>query len=125
MEKESNTVTLFSNPIITIKTLVQVLFELFISLLKTLKNKYVLATTAISMILLILFPTIRQISWFITFWILTGVASSIGLGTGLHTFVLYLLPHVASVMTATAKCGGIAPPMLPSRYNFEYFGPCV
>lgn len=31
------------------------------------------------------------------YWILLGVASSIGLGTGLHTFVLYLGPWIAKV----------------------------
>lgn len=33
-----------------------------------------------------------------------GVASSIGLGTGLHTFVLYLGPHIAKVTMATNEC---------------------
>lgn len=31
------------------------------------------------------------------YWIILGVASSIGLGTGLHTFVLYLGPWIAKV----------------------------
>ena len=37
---------------------------------------------------------------FAAYWILLGVASSIGLGTGLHTFVLYLGPHIARVTLA-------------------------
>jgi hypothetical protein len=32
---------------------------------------------------------------FAAYWIGLGVASSIGLGTGLHTFILYLGPHIA------------------------------
>jgi len=32
---------------------------------------------------------------FALYWIGLGVASSIGLGTGLHTFILYLGPHIA------------------------------
>nr|CDQ04438.1 Bm6390 [Brugia malayi] len=34
------------------------------------------------------------------YWIGLGVLSSIGLGTGLHTFILYLGPHIASVTMA-------------------------
>lgn len=39
--------------------------------------------------------TIVDLTIFATYWIGLGVASSIGLGTGLHTFVLYLGPHIA------------------------------
>ena len=34
-----------------------------------------------------------------------GVLSSVGLGTGLHTFLLYLGPHIASVTMAAYECG--------------------
>ena len=43
-----------------------------------------------------------------------GVASSIGLGTGLHTFVLYLGPHIAKVTMVAYECHYV-PQMLPSR----------
>jgi hypothetical protein len=33
-------------------------------------------------------------------WVLLGVLSSVGLGTGLHTFVLYLGPFIAKVTMA-------------------------
>eukprot|EP01132_Coremiostelium_polycephalum_P002909 gene2909-3626_t len=36
-------------------------------------------------------------------WIGLGVLSSIGLGTGLHTFVLYLGPHIAKVTLAATE----------------------
>ncbi|KAK3812404.1 MAG: hypothetical protein JOS17DRAFT_690712, partial [Linnemannia elongata] len=39
------------------------------------------------------------------YWILLGVASSIGLGCGLHSFVLFLGPHIASVTLTAYKCG--------------------
>ncbi|KAF9212292.1 Vacuolar membrane protease [Podila verticillata] len=39
------------------------------------------------------------------YWTLLGVASSIGLGTGLHTFILFLGPHIAEVTLAAYKCG--------------------
>lgn len=41
-----------------------------------------------------------DIGIFSGYWILLGVASSIGLGSGLHTFVLYLGPHIAKVTMA-------------------------
>jgi len=38
-------------------------------------------------------------------WIGLGVLSSVGLGTGLHTFLLYLGPHIAAVTMAAYECG--------------------
>ena len=52
-----------------------------------------------------------------------GVASSIGLGTGLHTFVLYLGPHIAKVTMVAYECGYI-PEMLPSRWSYRTFQDC-
>ena len=41
---------------------------------------------------------------FIIYWVGLGIASSIGLGTGLHTFILYLGPHIAQVVIAANEC---------------------
>ena len=54
---------------------------------------------------------------FSVYWLLLGVASSIGLGTGLHTFILYLGPHIAKVALTSTMCG-LVPEMLPSRWKF-------
>lgn len=40
-------------------------------------------------------------------WVALGVASSIGLGSGLHTFVLYLGPHIAVFTLKAMKCGRV------------------
>nr|XP_016485947.1 PREDICTED: vacuole membrane protein KMS1-like [Nicotiana tabacum] len=40
-------------------------------------------------------------------WLALGVASSIGLGSGLHTFVLYLGPHIALLTIKSVSCGRI------------------
>lgn len=56
-------------------------------------------------------------------WVGLGVASSIGLGTGLHTFVLYLGPHIAKVTLVAFECNSI-PNMLPSRWAYETFADC-
>src|SRR3990167_11544852 len=39
--------------------------------------------------------TFDEIAKFVGWWVVLGILSSIGLGTGLHTFVLYLAPHMA------------------------------
>ena len=39
------------------------------------------------------------------YWVGLGVLSSVGFGTGLHTFLLYLGPHIASVTIAAWECG--------------------
>lgn len=53
-----------------------------------------------------------QISWCL-YWVGLGVLSSVGLGTGLHTFLLYLGPHIASVTLAAYECGGLNFPQPP------------
>ncbi|KAK6915578.1 SNARE associated Golgi protein [Dillenia turbinata] len=40
-------------------------------------------------------------------WLALGVASSIGLGSGLHTFVLYLGPHIALFTIKAMQCGRV------------------
>ena len=44
---------------------------------------------------------------FAVWWIGLGVASSIGLGSGLHTFVLYLGPHIAKFALRASQCGRV------------------
>uniref|UniRef100_A0A1B6CZY1 Vacuole membrane protein 1 n=1 Tax=Clastoptera arizonana TaxID=38151 RepID=A0A1B6CZY1_9HEMI len=53
-----------------------------------------------------------RFSWSM-YWMGLGVLSSIGLGTGLHTFVMYLGPHIASVTLAGYECGGLNFPEPP------------
>nr|AFK33650.1 unknown [Lotus japonicus] len=40
-------------------------------------------------------------------WVVLGIASSIGLGSGLHTFVLYLGPHIAFFTLKAMRCGRV------------------
>ena len=60
---------------------------------------------------------------FAMYWVGLGVASSIGLGTGLHTFILYLGPHIAQVVIGSNECNRV-PELMPSRWQFEHFAPC-
>ncbi|KAK8555206.1 hypothetical protein V6N12_009359 [Hibiscus sabdariffa] len=53
---------------------------------------------------------IEEVSQYVQFglwWIVLGVASSIGLGSGLHTFVLYLGPHIAFFTIKAMQCGRV------------------
>ncbi|VDK53149.1 unnamed protein product [Anisakis simplex] len=47
------------------------------------------------------------------YWLGLGVLSSVGLGTGLHTFILYLGPHIASVTLAAYECNSLDFPEPP------------
>uniref|UniRef100_A0A7N0T7R4 Vacuole membrane protein KMS1 n=1 Tax=Kalanchoe fedtschenkoi TaxID=63787 RepID=A0A7N0T7R4_KALFE len=50
---------------------------------------------------------LRHYVWFVFWWVALGVASSIGLGSGLHTFVLYLGPHIAFFTIKAMQCGRV------------------
>lgn len=54
----------------------------------------------------------KKVLWS-AYWVGLGVLSSIGLGTGLHTFLLYLGPHIAAVTLAAYECGGLNFPEPP------------
>ncbi|CAM9649253.1 unnamed protein product, partial [Phaeothamnion confervicola] len=42
---------------------------------------------------------------FVVWWVGLGVLSSVGLGTGMHTGVLFLFPHIMKVCLAAEECG--------------------
>ncbi|XP_062582723.1 vacuole membrane protein 1-like [Saccostrea cucullata] len=54
----------------------------------------------------------RTLLWW-GYWIGLGVLSSVGLGTGLHTFLLYLGPHIAAVTLAAYECNSVDFPEPP------------
>ena len=49
------------------------------------------------------------------YWFILGIASSIGFGSGLHTFLLYLGPHIVHLTHYAHKCG------LPDNASFNLF----
>jgi membrane protein YqaA with SNARE-associated domain len=57
--------------------------------------------------------TIESLLFWTLYWLGLGIASSIGLGTGLHTFLLYLGPFIAQVTLAAYECGSIKFPRPP------------
>lgn len=94
----------FSNRLLENKLLIAVLVGL-IAILSTLYhipgNHQTLVTS------------IRANLWFAIYWVGLGVLSSVGLGTGLHTFLLYLGPHIASVTLAAYECNSLNFPQPP------------
>ncbi|KAJ2162752.1 hypothetical protein GGF46_000477 [Coemansia sp. RSA 552] len=57
------------------------------------------------------------IGWY-SYWTVLGVLSSIGLGAGLHTFVLFLGPHIARVTLTAHECTSMAFPVRgPSAFQ--------
>jgi len=57
--------------------------------------------------------TLRSSIFWYGYWIVLGILSSIGLGTGFHTFFIFLVPHIVEVTTAAYTCGNL---------NFKVFG---
>lgn len=54
----------------------------------------------------------KKVLWCL-YWVGLGILSSVGLGTGLHTFLLYLGPHIAQVTLAAYECGSLDFPEPP------------
>ena len=44
---------------------------------------------------------------FLVWWVGLGVLSSIGLGTGMHSGLLFLFPHILKVCRSAEACGGV------------------
>jgi len=54
----------------------------------------------------------EKILW-CSYWVWLGILSSVGFGSGLHTFVLYLGPHIAKVTLAAFECNSLDFPEPP------------
>lgn len=125
LRKERESIKLWTHPVLTIKYCVLEASALF----QTYKRSFFNHKKTIGLIFLLLagFFTlwyipgqhqiyvewIRQNAFFVVYWVGLGVISSIGLGTGLHTFLLYLGPHIASVTLAAYECGSLDFPEPP------------
>jgi len=57
--------------------------------------------------------TLQGYTFSATFWLFTGILSSIGLGTGLHTGLLFLFPHIIDISLASEICNSL---------NFDIIG---
>ena len=103
-EQDFNEISVFTAPLTSLnvlgKLLTRSLFQAGRFIVKNLVVIIVIAVLFASFMLLEGPHTeyrkeLIDISIFAFYWLILGIASSIGLGTGLHTFVLYLGPHIA------------------------------
>lgn len=130
-KKEPSSITLLSHPLITLKTLFFIIKDAILNTFSFLLSHTTILVIIGFIFLLSLFENpfsklLRDSSIIVyscVYWLLLGVASSIGLGTGLHTFVLYLGPHIAKVTLAANECSYF-PVFNPNRWEFQDFLPC-
>ena len=109
-------VRLVTAPITTLNLFAQILWEYThttaVYLLSHRTLLYSLLSTAALFLLLYTLPgphqphlsTLSHWLYFSALWLTLGVLSSVGLGTGLHTFVLYLGPYIAKTTLAVTEC---------------------
>ena len=97
-------ISIFNSPILSLRVLLSSAWQLVKDILSWCLSHILIIILVIAILAAFLNlpgphePYRAEIIDFTTFaayWIGLGVASSIGLGTGLHTFILYLGPHIA------------------------------
>ncbi|CAI2166013.1 11714_t:CDS:2 [Funneliformis geosporum] len=126
LERQRSTVSLYTSPVLVITYFLAYLIQQVKSAVEYAQlRKWVITSIPLLGILIqfallidgehqnVIYQVQSYIFWY-CYWIGLGIASSIGLGTGLHTFVLFLGPHIAEVTWAAYKCGNL---------DFETFGP--
>lgn len=125
-------VTIFNSPFLSFQILFSLSFSWVSSLIGLILRHLLplfLLSFLLSTLLLSSGPHQPVIAWIEEvgvwgmWWVGLGIASSIGLGTGLHTFVLYLGPHIAKVTLVAYECNAL-PAMLPSRWTYQSFSDC-
>lgn len=129
---EFKEVSLIRNPIVTLSTFIIIIIEKFLQIIKFVLKNYLILLIVFTYLFFNYINTpfkadiqyFNKILYYCGYWILLGIASSIGLGTGLHTFVLYLGPYIAKVTLAANECSYF-PEMNPNRWEFKDFKPCI
>ncbi|KAG6668360.1 vacuole membrane protein KMS1-like [Carya illinoinensis] len=119
-QQEVENLTLRTQPLKTLKFFILASFQYVKQLILYLLAKggwiMLLSTVAAASAILVVAidgpheKHVEELSRYIQFglwWIALGVASSIGLGSGLHTFVLYLGPHIAFFTIKAMQCGRV------------------
>uniref|UniRef100_A0A023EV67 Putative secreted protein n=1 Tax=Aedes albopictus TaxID=7160 RepID=A0A023EV67_AEDAL len=124
-QAKTNSLVIWKSPILTTKYAILEIISLLQCygkrLIQQRKLMVALATLIIVVTTLCLVPgshqqiikLVKSKGIFIIYWTGLGVLSSVGLGTGLHTFLLYLGPHIASVTLAAYECNSLDFPEPP------------
>ncbi|WAR03410.1 VMP1-like protein [Mya arenaria] len=115
-KQERESIVLWRSPVRTIRYFFLEASVLLYLLGKRLYNrkKAVALCVLISLILLAVYHvegahqetvgSVEKTFLWCAYWVGLGILSSVGLGTGLHTFLLYLGPHIAAVTLAAYEC---------------------
>lgn len=108
--------SIWRSPIVTIRLFLEVVFIFFLTWAKTIfKHPF---TLFIAAPLLVTYVISNQLEGphqeflnemefvfeFIVWWFGLGVLSSVGLGTGMHTGILFLFPHIFKVCVVASRC---------------------
>ncbi|XP_068901927.1 vacuole membrane protein 1 isoform X2 [Tenebrio molitor] len=123
--KEKESLVLWKRPLTTVEYSTREVFVLLTTYgKKVLEHKKIVLLMSISLLssyLLIntagphqsfIQVAYKKLLW-CSYWIGLGILSSVGLGTGLHTFLLYLGPHIAAVTLAAYECESLNFPEPP------------
>lgn len=125
IQSKTNSLVLWKSPIITVKYAALEISSLLQCYGKRLLQRRKLMMALVALILVIttlclvpgshqkIIQLVKSNGLFIIYWTGLGVLSSVGLGTGLHTFLLYLGPHIASVTLAAYECNSLNFPEPP------------
>lgn len=49
--------------------------------------------------------TLTNVAYMVYYWVVLGILSSVGLGSGLHTFLIFVLPYIGYVSKKMYRCG--------------------
>ena len=80
------------------------LYNLIKYSMNNLKKYIILISCLMSMSYLVFGDNMIQTSKFIIWWLVLGILSSIGFGSGMHTGLLFLFPHIMYTCLAAEEC---------------------
>lgn len=123
--EQRKTLVLWKKPLQTLKHFVlELKHQLWEGFNKLLSSKWIMSLLCVATLLYFLSISFRgshteylqkwtaQFQW-CGYWVALGIMSSAGFGTGLHTFLLYLGPHIAKVTLAAYECMSVDFPEPP------------
>eukprot|EP00889_Picochlorum_renovo_P001911 jgi/Picre1/28941/NNA_004335.t1 len=118
LTKERTRLTLFGSPLLTLKYFyLSALDSIWLFVRWTVAHP---ATLFVVLPVLVLYvflkiagvqeDTIEQIEFsseFVVWWMGLGILSSIGFGSGMHSGLLFLFPHILKICLASERCGNL------------------
>ena len=119
LKAQRRRVRLLTSPITTLTLFAEIVWEYVhttaVYLLSHRALLYSLLSTVVFLLVLYTAPgphqrhlsSLSHVLSFSLLWLTLGILSSVGLGTGLHTFVLYLGPYIAKATLAVTECNSM------------------